>query len=382
MPANTPLPTRRTRAGFAAVVRHVATPAALAPLLRRGSALAAAAALAAVPACASTPTAKSTDQIQSGVTAANLGYWQEAEFRWLKALAIDPGNAAALNGLAVRFERLGEFAKAKDHYERARAATPEAASPYIDWNWRQFGRVWERIGSEESGEQPEAGSGADDEPAEAADTGPAPPEEPPPGLGLLEILIAVPDQGPNLAGYNRILIGNFSPTEDSEADINEFAVRYFRRRITQRTFFQTQDQAEQPLPPERRGDGLLADPQFWVARAAEVGADLVLTGYVGMTTSEESRMVRERIRSPDGQIREVARFQDSLVYKVQLDYVVLRGEDGETLLDGSLSAEQSFPAEESIQESEAVIEVFEELLPQVLDAITPRRSEQSRYLIY
>ncbi len=81
-------------------------------------------------------------------------------------------------------------------------------------------------------------------------------------------------------------------------------------------------------------------------------------------------------------MREVARFQDSVVFSVSLDYVVLRGSDGETLLDGSLAAEQSFPADEGIADSEAVFEALEELLPQVLEAITPQRSEQSRYLIF
>ena len=93
-------------------------------------------------------------------------------------------------------------------------------------------------------------------------------------------------------------------------------------------------------------------------------------------------MVRERIRSPDGQVREVARFQDSVVYKVAFDYIVLRAEDGARLLEGSLEAEQSFPADEGIAESEAIFETLEELLPKLLDSVTPRRSEQSRYLIY
>ena len=47
--------------------------------------------------------------------------------------------------------------------------------------------------------------------------------------------------------------------------------------------------------------------------------------------------------SADGQIREVARFQDTVVYRVVYDYVVLRGADGTELLQGTLEAEQGFP---------------------------------------
>lgn len=322
-------------------------------------------------ACASTGVDRSDQQTREGVLAADQGYWEEAEFRWRKALARDATDTRALNNLAIRFERLGEFQEAADYYRRALEAAGPSEHFYVEQNWQQFQPVLARVAD---GGVEAAAAGSDS--GEVA--------EPPAAVGLTarEILVEVPDQGPNLAGYDRILIGNFAPADDSEANINEVAVRYFRRRITQRTFFETQDQIESPLPPEIRGDGLLADRQFWVARAEEVRADLVMTGWLGLQTSEESRMVRERIRSPDGQVREVARFQDSVVYQVKLDYVVLRGSDGETLLDGSLEAEQSFPADEGIAESEAVFEALEELLPQVLEAITPQRSEQSRYLIY
>jgi hypothetical protein len=107
-----------------------------------------------------------------------------------------------------------------------------------------------------------------------------------------------------------------------------------------------------------------------------------LTGTIGLHTEQESQMVRERIRSPDGQIREVARFQDVVTYTVTFDVVVLRGEDGEKLLETTLEADASYPVEEGASNQEAVFETLERLLPQLLETITPRRSEQSRYLIY
>ena len=323
--------------------------------------------------CSTAPVEQATGQVRQGVLAADQGYWEEAEFRWLKSLAMSGDDARVLNNLAVRFEREGEFQRAKDHYDRALAAANPDERAYIERNVRQFQPLWDRVQSddpEQEGQAPAA------EPADPPADGEAT------GVTVLEILIAVPDQGPNLAGYDRILVGNFAPTEDSESDINGFAVTYLRRRITQRTFFETQDQLEMPLEPQRRGPQLLADPDYWVQRAAAARADLVLTGYIGLTTRADSTMVRERIRSPDGEVRTVARFQDSVVYKVDFDYALLRGEDGTRLLGGEIEAEQSFPADESLSEDEAVLETLEQLLPQVLDAVTPQRSEQSRYLIY
>ena len=322
-------------------------------------------------ACSSTAVEGGNNQSREGVYAADQGYWEEAEFRWLKALAIANLNARALNNLAVRFERDGEFEDAKDYYDKALVAAAPAEHFYIQRNHRQFAPIWERIAS------------GDMETAEAVDL---PLEEFPvgedPNVGVMEIIISVPDQGPNLAGYDRVLVGNFVPAEISESNINDFAVRYFRRRITQRTFYETQDQVEDPLDPTQRGEDVFADSEYWISRAEEARADLVLTGTIGLTTEEESQMLRERIRTPEGEVREVARFQDVVTYKVAFDVVVLRGEDGEKLLEKTLESDASFPVEAGTSHAEAVFETLERLLPQLLDTITPRRSEQSRYLIY
>lgn len=349
------------------------------------SLLAAGVALVVVSACASTPVEKARDQTEAGVRAARQDFWEEAEFRWLKALAIEPGNARALNNLAVRHERLAQFADAKEYYERAlEAAEGSAAREVIEDNYERFLPIWRRVESDEVDAAADAGDdGADaatDAATETADTGAA--DAPPPtGVNVHDVEIDVPgEDGPNLAGYQRLLIGNFIRREGSEANINDLAVQYFRRRITQRTYYQTQDQLGRPL--ERGDPGILDDGEMWAQRAADAGADLILTGALGLSTEEDSRMVRERVRSPDGEIREVARFRDSVVYTVHLDWLLLRGEDGRRLLEGSLEAERAFPADEGISDSEATVEVLEELLPQILDTITPSRTEQTRRLIY
>jgi len=340
-------------------------------------------------ACASAGVESPEGQVRKGVVAADQGYWEEAAFRWLKALTVAELDARALNNLAVRQEREGEFGDAKEFYDRALRVAGPAERFYVERNHRQFEPIWSRIENDEADSEASAVVQSVVDPTAKTDAEGEfglPVDQVPEGaageIAFIEIPVSVPDQGPNLAGYDRLLIGNFAQMQESEANLNSLAVPYLRRRITQRTFFETQDQLEQPLEPDRAGEALLASPMYWVTRAADAGADLVLTGYLGLKTRSDSQMVRERIRSPDGEIREVARFQDSVVYTVQMQYYILRGEDGETLLDGTVEAEQSFPADEGISDSEAVFETLEQLLPEVLDAITPRRSEQTRYLIY
>ena len=67
---------------------------------------------------------------------AQKGLWQEARFRFERALALDPKNAAALNDLAVALEQMGEFEKARECYEKALALKP--GDMYIQQNFDLF----------------------------------------------------------------------------------------------------------------------------------------------------------------------------------------------------------------------------------------------------
>ena len=67
---------------------------------------------------------------------AQKGLWQEARFRFERALALDPKNAAALNDLAVALEQMGEFDKAREAYEKALALKP--GDMYIQQNFDLF----------------------------------------------------------------------------------------------------------------------------------------------------------------------------------------------------------------------------------------------------
>ena len=58
-------------------------------------------------------------QIKFGVRAAKDDHWDEAIYRWRKALQLDPNNLMAHNNLAVAYEQLGEYELALEEYQIA-----------------------------------------------------------------------------------------------------------------------------------------------------------------------------------------------------------------------------------------------------------------------
>ncbi len=80
------------------------------------------------------PSAK--DQVAFGLEVAKKGLWQEARFRFERAIALDAKNAAAFNDLAVSLEQMGEFDKARQYYEKALALKP--GDVYIQQNFDLF----------------------------------------------------------------------------------------------------------------------------------------------------------------------------------------------------------------------------------------------------
>jgi Flp pilus assembly protein TadD len=75
-------------------------------------------------------------QLEFGLKVAQKGLWQEARFRFERAVQLDPGNAAALNDLAVALEQMGEFDEARKAYEKALELKP--GDLYIQQNYDLF----------------------------------------------------------------------------------------------------------------------------------------------------------------------------------------------------------------------------------------------------
>ncbi|HEU4403180.1 MAG TPA: tetratricopeptide repeat protein [Candidatus Polarisedimenticolia bacterium] len=64
-------------------------------------------------------------EMRFGVEAAQQGLWREAIFRWEKILKVHPDNAHLHNNLAVAYESLGQFDRARQEYEEARRLDPD-----------------------------------------------------------------------------------------------------------------------------------------------------------------------------------------------------------------------------------------------------------------
>ena len=58
-------------------------------------------------------------QLKFGIRAAKEDHWDEAMYRWRKALQLDPNNLMAHNNLAVAYEQMGEYELAMEEYQIA-----------------------------------------------------------------------------------------------------------------------------------------------------------------------------------------------------------------------------------------------------------------------
>jgi Flp pilus assembly protein TadD len=68
---------------------------------------------------------KSKEQVEFGIKVAQNGLWNEALYRWQKAVELDPTYAAAWNNLAIAYEHEGKFDDAKKAYEKALELDPK-----------------------------------------------------------------------------------------------------------------------------------------------------------------------------------------------------------------------------------------------------------------
>ena len=75
-------------------------------------------------------------QVEFGLKVAQKGLWQEARFRFERAVQLDAHNAAARNDLAVALEQTGDFTEARKAYEKALELKP--GDIYIQQNYDLF----------------------------------------------------------------------------------------------------------------------------------------------------------------------------------------------------------------------------------------------------
>lgn len=85
---------------------------------------------------------ESKAQVDFGIELAQKQLWKEAEFRWEKAVELDPTYAAAWNNLAIAYEQQGKFDEAKKAYDKAVAIDPK--NNFIRQNADMFLEIYER----------------------------------------------------------------------------------------------------------------------------------------------------------------------------------------------------------------------------------------------
>lgn len=98
--------------------------------------------------CASPP---QRSQLQFGIMAAQRNLWDEAIFRWKKAIEFDPDSASAHNNLAVAYEQKGLWEEARKEYQIALEIKPK--NEYIQANFEKFKQ---RIDGDEKDEDEKA----------------------------------------------------------------------------------------------------------------------------------------------------------------------------------------------------------------------------------
>jgi Flp pilus assembly protein TadD len=81
-------------------------------------------------------------QVEFGISVAQHGLWQEAMYRWQRAVEIDPSYAAAWNNLGIAYEHEGQFDEAREAYEKALQLEPQ--NPMIQQNYDLFREVNDR----------------------------------------------------------------------------------------------------------------------------------------------------------------------------------------------------------------------------------------------
>ena len=81
-------------------------------------------------------------QVDFGIKVAQNGLWREAQYRWERAVELDPTYAEAWNNLAIAYEQAGRFDDARKAYETAIKLDPK--NTMIRQNYDLFKEINDR----------------------------------------------------------------------------------------------------------------------------------------------------------------------------------------------------------------------------------------------
>ena len=82
------------------------------------------------------------EQVDFGIKVAQNGLWREAQYRWERAVELDPTYAEAWNNLAIAYEHAGKFDDARKAYETAIKLDPK--NVMIQQNYDLFKEINDR----------------------------------------------------------------------------------------------------------------------------------------------------------------------------------------------------------------------------------------------
>ena len=82
------------------------------------------------------------EQVDFGIKVAQNGLWREAQYRWERAVELDPTYAEAWNNLAIAYEHAGKFDDARKAYETAIKLDPK--NTMIRQNYDLFKEINDR----------------------------------------------------------------------------------------------------------------------------------------------------------------------------------------------------------------------------------------------
>ena len=82
------------------------------------------------------------EQVEFGIRVAQNGLWREAQYRWERAVELDPSYAEAWNNLAIAYEQAGRFDDARKAYETAVKLDPK--NQLIQQNYDLFKEINDR----------------------------------------------------------------------------------------------------------------------------------------------------------------------------------------------------------------------------------------------
>jgi tetratricopeptide (TPR) repeat protein len=114
-------------------------------------------------------------EMRFGAEAAQRGLWREAAFRWEKILKVDPDNARVHNNLAVAYESLGQFDRARREYETARRLSPDRKEIRNNYeSFLEFCRLVKGCGTEPQAAPGPGAAGPSPTPGAVPDAAPTP----------------------------------------------------------------------------------------------------------------------------------------------------------------------------------------------------------------